>query len=261
LGFLSLFVAACSLALASGHGQEFPLPANDGWVTDQADMLSPSEENALEALMESYRAGSGQEVALLTVPDLGGRTIEEYALAVARGWKLGDRETSAGALLVVARAERSLRIEVGRGLEGTLTDSIAGRILRDVITPEFKAERYAAGLQLGVEAIHAALGGDYGPLERRARQPSEGGQLAGLLAMIVFIVLLRLATRGRGRGGRSGSSLPLWMLFSMMQSGSRSGGGGFHSSGGGFRGGGGGGGFSGFGGGGGFSGGGASGRW
>ncbi|MEQ1894905.1 MAG: TPM domain-containing protein [Planctomycetota bacterium] len=256
MGFLSILVALGSLALASGRSQDVPLPANDGWVTDLADMLSSSEEQALEALMESYRVGSGQDVALLTVPDLGGRSIEEYALAVARGWKLGDKETSAGALLVVARAERAMRIEVGRGLEGTLPDSIAGRILRDVITPEFKAERYASGLRLGIEAIHAALGGDYGPLERHARQPSEGAQLFGLLAMIVFFVVLSLITRGRRHGRGGGSNTALWVALSMLQSGSRHGGG----SGGGFRGGG-GGGFSGFGGGGGFSGGGASGRW
>ena len=251
MGFLSLLVALGALIVTGARGQDFPLPANDGWVTDLADMLQPAEERALEALMESYRAGSGQDVALLTVPDLGGRSIEEYALSVARGWKLGDKETSAGALLVVAQAERALRIEVGRGLEGTLPDSIAGRILRDVITPEFKAERYAAGLQLGVEAIHAALGGDYGPLERRARQPAEGAQLVGMLVMIVFFVVLRLATRGRRHGRASGSNTALWVALSMLQSGGRHGG----------RSGGGGGGFSGFGGGGGFSGGGASGSW
>lgn len=258
MGFLTLLVAVGALVLTGARGQDIPLPKNDGWVTDLADMLSPGEEGALEALMESYRAGSGQEVALLTVPDLGGRTIEEYSLAVARGWKLGDRETSAGALLVVAQAERALRIEVGRGLEGALPDSVAGRILRDVITPEFKAGRFPAGLQLGVEAIHAALGGDYGPLERRARQPSEGAQLLGTLALIVFIVILRLATRGGRRGRASGSNTALWVALSMLQSGAHRGG--RSGGGGGFRGGG-GGGFSGFGGGGGFSGGGASGGW
>lgn len=260
MGFFPLLLALGALVVTGARGQDFPLPQNDGWVTDLADMLSPSEERALEALMESYRVGSGQDVALLTVPDLGGRAIEEYALAVARGWKLGDERTSAGALLVVARAERALRIEVGRGLEGTLPDAVAGRILRDVITPEFKAERYAAGLKLGVEAIHAALGGDYGPLERRARQPSGGAQLAGTLVVIVFVILLRLATRRRRHGRTSGSGTALWVLLSMLESSARHSG--RSGGGGGFRvGGGGGGGFSGFGGGGGFSGGGASGRW
>lgn len=241
---------AVSLGALSALGQGLEIPANDGWVTDKADLLQPAEEQALEALMESYRAGSGQEVALLTVPDLGGRALEEFALAVARGWKIGDQQTSSGALLVVAQAERALRIEVGRGLEGTLTDSIAGRIIRDVIVPEFKAQRFYPGLRLGIEAIHAALGGDYGPLERRS-----GGADHGLPFVVFFAILvIFLARRNRNSGMRGGgSSILPWILASQMgQMGQRGGGrsGGF--SGGGFRG---------FGGGGGFSGGGASGRW
>lgn len=240
---------ALGLVLASPQG--LSIPANDGWVTDRAGMLRPEEERSLEDLMESYRAGSGQEVALLILPDLGGRTIEEVALAVARGWKLGDRETSAGALLVVARDERKLRIEVGRGLEGTLTDSIAGRIIRDVIAPEFKAGRYYPGVRLGIEAIHAALGGDYAPVER-ARGHS-GGAPAVLPGLVFWIVILLLILKRRGRGG-VGSALP-WILASQIGSAHRG------SSGGGRVGGFSGGSFGGFGGGGGFSGGGASGGW
>jgi uncharacterized protein len=236
--------------LAGAPGQGLEIPANDGWVTDRADFLDASEEQALEDLLESYRAGSGQEIALLTVPDLAGRTIEEFALGVARAWKIGDRETSAGALLVVARAERELRIEVGRGLEGTLTDSVAGRIIRDVIVPEFRSERYASGLRLGVEAIHASLGGDYGPIERREGESFEGLPL--ILVVVVVLMILGLVNRGSHASRRGRSSVLPWILASQLGSLGQRGGrpGGF--SGGGFRG---------FGGGGGFSGGGASGRW
>lgn len=243
--------ALLALGLALAAPQDFPIPANDGWVTDLAGLLRPEEERTLEALMESYRAGSGQEVALLTVPDLGGRTIEELALAVARGWKIGDRETSAGALLVVARDERKLRIEVGRGLEGTLTDSIAGRIIRDVIAPEFKAGRYYPGVRLGIEAIHAALGGDYAPIERGSGHSK--GAPAVLSGLVFWIVILLLILKRRGRGA-VGSALP-WILASQIGSAHRG------SSGGGRVGGFSGGSFGGFGGGGGFSGGGASGGW
>ncbi len=233
----------CALA------QAFEVPANEGWVTDRAELLSPEEERALEALMESYRVGSGHEVALLTLPDLGGRPIEDVALQTARAWKIGDRTSSAGGLLVVAMAERALRIEVGRGLEGTLTDSISGRIIRDVIVPEFRAERFYPGLRAGVEAIHAALGGDYGPLERSSGARGEGQAVASL---VVLAIVLSVLARNRRHGGGSGRSAP-WLMTSSL------GRGGF---GGGFSGGAGrGGGFSGFGGGGGFSGGGASGRW
>jgi uncharacterized protein len=231
------------------------IPANDGWVTDLGEMLSTDEERALEALMESYKAGSGQEIALLTVPDLRGRTIEELALATARAWKIGDRETSAGALLVAARADRALRIEVGRGLEGALPDVIAGRIIRDVIAPELRAGRTYQGLRGGIEAIHAALGGDYGPLERTEGARETGRSLASLLVLVVVMIILFRSRRGpRGRAG-VGDLLP-WILASQLGHRGSGGLGGF-----GGRSGGGGGGFSGFGGGGGFSGGGASGGW
>jgi uncharacterized protein len=244
---------ALALGALLAPGQE--IPANDGWVTDKAGMLRPDEERALEALMESYRVGSGQEIALLTLPDLGGRPIEDVALAVARAWKIGDRQTSSGALLVVAQAERALRIEVGRGLEGALPDSVAGRIIRDVIVPEFRAERFSTGLTRGIEAIHAALGGDHGPVERAPQSGGEGGAAGALALLVLVIVLARMGGRG-GRFGRrygGGSSALPWLIASQL--------GGLGHHGGGRSGGSSGGGFSGFGGGGGFSGGGASGRW
>lgn len=246
------FLSTLGPSLLAALGQGFEVPANDGWVTDRADLLAPEEERALEALMESYRAGSGQEVALLTLPELGGRPIEDVALATARAWKIGDAATSAGALLVVAQAERALRIEVGRGLEGTLTDALAGRIIRDVIVPELRAGRTYAGIRKGIETIHAALGGDTAAIERR--HDGTGQALGSLFVFAILVIVLARNRRRLGGSGGAGSLLP-WILASQMGRGR----GGF--SGGGFSGRSSGGGFSGFGGGGGFSGGGASGRW
>ncbi len=254
--------AAVALALAPlAAAQELQIPANDGWVTDLGELLTNEEEQALEGLMESYKAGSGHEVALLTLPDLGQQTIERLALEVARSWRIGGRDLNDGALLVVAKAERELRIEVGRGLEGTLTDSLSGRIIRDVIVPEFKAGRWYPGLRKGIEAIHAAAGGDYGPIERspggREGERGSAGWTVFLVLLVLFIVLRR------GSGGRHvrrrGSSMLPWLIASQLGSLGRSSGRSISGGFGGFRGGG--GGFGGFGGGGGFSGGGASGRW
>jgi len=250
---LAFLLTAC---LALAPAQE--VPANDGWVTDLAGMLTTEQEAALEALMESYRSGTTHEIALLTVPDLDGRSLEDYSLEVARAWGIGGKEENNGALLFVAQDERKMRIEVGRGLEGNLTDSISGRIIRDVIAPEFKRGQYYAGLRGGIEAMHAAIGGDYGPL-----RASQGGQAAsrgqaGCVALLfnlffLFFVVSAIA-RSRRRGGTTGGVLP-WLILAGL-GGGRGGRGG-----GGFGGGGGGGGFGGFGGGGGFSGGGASGGW
>jgi len=241
----------CCTALAA-PAAEVQVPANDGWVTDLADMLSSGQEQQLELLMESYKQGATHEIALLTLPEMGGETIERVALEVAREWGIGGAETSNGALLVVAKAERKLRIEVGRGLEGDLPDVICARIIRDVITPAFKRGDIPGGIHLGIVAMHSAIGGDYGPLRRSASGRRRGGGLAGLL-LIGIVVLIALSSRRRGGGGGMGSIWP-WLLINSMTSGGRGfGGGGFS--------GGGGGGFSGFGGGGGFSGGGASGGW
>ncbi len=246
-GFLALLPLAGTAA-----AQELEVPSNDGWVTDLAGLLTPAQEQALEESLEAYKQGSGHEVAVLTVPTLNGAPIERFALQVARDWKIGREGSDDGVLLVISKAERKLRIEVLRGLEGDIPDSVAGRIIRDVISPRFKQDRYYDGVREGVEAICAAAGGDYAPLERASRRSPPAAALAGLIPLLfflfVFMALARSGRRARTTGG--GSALPWILMGSMLGGGGRRGGGGF-----------GGGGFSGFGGGGGARGGGASGGW
>jgi len=248
---LTLALAACfSISAPALQTQR-----NDGWVTDNAGLLNDTQERSLEALMESYKQGSTHEVALLTVRSLDGDSIENLALRTAREWGIGTKEKNNGALLVIALEDREMRIEVGRGLEGELTDSISGRIIRDVIAPEFKRKRYYEGIEAGIVAIHRAAGGDYGALQQSRRGRSGQGGIGGCFSLLAFLIIFG-SISGRGRGGRGGGlrgALPWWLLLSAM-SGSRRVGGGSSGFGGG-------GGFSGFGGGGGFSGGGASGGW
>lgn len=256
MGALSRLLSALFLAVAAtastAQESRLAVPKNDGWVTDLAGLLSATEESELERLMESYRLGTTHEIALLTVPSLQGEPIERFALEVGRAWGLGTKEKNNGALLVVSKDDRKLRIEVGRGLEGNLTDSICGRIIRDVIAPEFKRGRFGAGLEQGIVAIHEAIGGNYAKIQKASRSPASG--LAGIIpAFVILAILLAiLSRRRRGFGGPGGGSMLPWLI--LASSGSR---------GGRSYGGGGGGGFSGggFGGGGGFSGGGASGGW
>ena len=245
-------IGVCLLAAVSAPGLALAaVPRNDGWVTDLAGFLTPQQEQALETLMQSYKDGSGNEIALLTLPDLGGQALERYALEVARAWGIGEKDRHNGALLLVSRGDRKIRIEVGRGLEGNLTDSISGRIIRNVITPEFRKGRFPEGLRAGVEAMHAAAGGDYARIpEDRGR--GSGSGLAGLVPLIFFLIFFLSMTRRIS--GMSGC-LPWLLLGSIGRGGHRSSG--WHGGGGSF----GGGGFGGFGGGGGFSGGGASGGW
>lgn len=248
-----LLAGGLVVALGFGAGgAQAQVPANDGWVTDQALLLTPAQEQELEHLMQSYRDGSGHDVALLTVPSLQGQPLEDLALRTARAWKIGGRDLHDGALLLVAKAERKMRIEVGRGLEGVLTDSISGRIIRDVIAPHLRSGDYFAGLRAGIVAMHAAAGGGYAEPQPA---PSGSGGIGVLLPLVLMILVFAALTRSRrGRGPVAGGMVPGGMLpYPIL--GSRphgsAGMGGFSR----------GGGFGGFGGGGGFSGGGASGGW
>jgi uncharacterized protein len=256
---LALFTGASGRGVAV-QGEIAP---NDGWVTDPAGLLSAEQERSLESLCESYRTGSGQEIAVLLLADLGGRPIESVALETAREWKIGGKGEDDGALLVVAKAERKIRIEVGRGLEGVLTDSVSGRIIRGVIAPRFAAGDFYGGVRAGLEAIHGVLGGEYGAVPQEPGERRES--IGGLLFAIVFLIVLfgvhaaRKRRRRRGWGGVGPFGGP--MLGGPFVGGPFVGGRGI---GGGFGGGGfrvGGGGFGGFGGGGGFRGGGATGGW
>ena len=250
-----------ALWLAGPVVAEVQVPKNDGWVTDLAGLLDARQEQELELLMESFKRGSTHEIALLTVPDLDGQPIERFALEVGRAWGIGGKEENNGALLVVSKGDRKMRNEVGRGLEGGLTDAIASRIIRDVMTPAFRAGNFAGGIKQGILAMHSAIGGDYAPIEQSREAKRTRGGLSGMVLLVAFFVMMMIAGRSRGRGGSGGGGMGiwpwLWLASSMGNQGSRGGGGFGGSSSGGF----GGGGFGGFGGGGGFSGGGASGGW
>ncbi|MBI1849056.1 MAG: TPM domain-containing protein [Planctomycetes bacterium] len=226
-------------------------PRAEGFVTDLAGVLSPAEKQSLEEFLEAYQRGSKNEIAVLTVPTLNGRPIEEVGIEFGRQHGVGSKETNAGAVLVVAKAERQVRIEVGRGLEGSLTDAMCARIIRDVIVPRFREGRYGPGIVAGVEAMRDVVGGDLSKLPPDAK--NDGGLGIAALVFVVVIVLIVLARARRGGGGLGGAIYAWPFLLGR--------GGGFSSGGFGRSGGGGGGGFGGFGGGGGFSGGGATGSW
>ncbi len=252
-GGAALWMALLGVLLAaSARAQELAIPTNDGWVTDRAGVLQPAQERALESQLEALRQTSSNEIAVLVLADLGGQPIERVALEAGRKWKVGAAGKNNGVVIAVAIAERKVRIEVGSGLEGELTDAKSGRIIRETITPRFRAGDYYGGLRDAVAAVGSVLSGEPLPARSRGEPPVEA--VFGLFAaFLIVMIVLALANRRGGRGGGSSSALPWLLAGHMLGSGGRGGGGG----GGGF----GGGGFGGFGGGGGFSGGGASGGW
>ena len=246
LGFL-VFLA---LTWAPGaRAASFSVPNLTGPVVDRAGMLSAPARARLTAALKGLWDAGGSQVAVLTVPDLGGEAIEQASIRVTDAWKLGTKKKDNGVLFLIARDERKFRIEVGQGLEGQLTDAHSRRILDETVMPHFKAGNFDAGVLAGVREIVAITDPDVNsaawfegtipPTPKHRKSPVPPG-----LILLFFVVLFGVLSTLGGRGSRGG--------------GSRGGGGGFIFFGGG-GGGGGGGGFSG--GGGGFSGGGASGGW
>lgn len=140
-----------------------PLPRYGGPVTDAADWLSEQERAQLAERVDSVRTQKGAELAVVIIESLLDESIEEYALRLFNTWKLGQKGKDNGVLLVVSRLDRQLRIEVGYGLEGSLTDSRAARIINQIIVPAFKLGDYARGLEEGVQAIKEVLEGGSGP--------------------------------------------------------------------------------------------------
>jgi uncharacterized protein len=149
-------------------------------------MLSAGTVLELEQLLKEHEDSTSNQVVVLTVPDLGGESIEEFSIRVAETWALGQAEKDNGVLLLVARDDRQVRIEVGIGLEGDLTDMTSGRIIRHEIVPRFKEGDYDGGVREGTKAILAAIQGSYvADNESEADEDLIGRILAGFIFFVV----------------------------------------------------------------------------
>jgi len=232
------------------------VPSLKGRVNDTAGVLSSSREKELDQYLEALELSTGAQVAVLTIPSLQGNAIEDYSIRVVDQWKLGQKGEDNGVLLLVSLDERKIRLEVGYGLEGDLTDAKGGYIIRNQIVPYFREGDYAAGIMMGIQSVGGVLSGSE-DISPRQLQRSSSSRSSRSLPINFFLILIVLFFNSFGRMGRRGGLLRMLFLGSLLNSSSRHRGG----FGGGFSGGGfgGGGGFSG--GGGGFGGGGASGGW
>jgi len=247
--FLLAALVFCSGVAAQAPGSgAMQLPELSGRVVDQAEMVGTQTEARLTQMLAAHEQATGEQVVVVTVPDLQGRSIEEFGVELGRAWGIGEADEDTGALLIVARDDRKIRIEVGYGLEGRLTDAQSAAIINSIITPAFRAGNFEQGIAEGSAAMVQVLGGD--PL-LAANDPRAGTRddepPGGLFVILLFVVLSLIRGAFGGRGGRGGGR----GLGSAVLAGALLGGMG--------RGGGGGGGFGG--GGGGFGGGGASGGW
>jgi len=252
--------AAVLLASAAGAQAQSPPPAPAHYFNDYAGVVAPDVAARLDQKLKAFDDQTSSQIVVAVFPELPSPSLEDFTVRAAQAWRVGRSKLSNGAVLFVFVKDRKMRIETGYGLEGALPDATAHRIIDERITPAFRNNDYAGGLEAGIDAMMAATRGEYTASPAPARGGGSGGFGSSfflvLLVLFIVIAMSRSGRRGRtyGRRGYWGGG-PWWW----GGGGGGFGGGSFGGGGGGWGGGGGGGGFSG--GGGSFGGGGASGSW
>ncbi len=199
-----LWLLLGTLALTASADLQFP--ELTGRVVDNAQMIEAPVREALDQQLLAHEQATGEQVVVVTLPNLQGTGIEDYGYQLGRLWRIGQRERNNGALLIVARDERKVRIEVGYGLEDRLTDAQCALIINQLIVPQFKRDHVSSGISAGVDAILDVLGGS--AVEKAASAGDFGSRhpvLIGLLMVLFVLICVIMQLMGYGpRGGGSG---------------------------------------------------------
>jgi uncharacterized protein len=204
VSILALMLCWAFLALA-----DVAVPPLTGRVVDRTATLSSSDVASLDQTLKDFEARKGSQVAVLIIPTTQPETIEQYSLRVAEAWKIGRKKIDDGAILVVAKDDRKLRIEVGYGLEGALTDVTARRIIDEVITPKFRDGDFVGGISDGVNHILRVIDGEPLPAPAPRQQPQSTGFLSHIDPFNPFLIVGVIVVGGimRGMFGRLFGSL------------------------------------------------------
>src|SRR3954462_1023295 len=188
-------------------------PVLTGRVVDDAGILDAGTRAALTQKLAEFEAKTSDQLVVVTLKSLQGTSVEDFGVELGRRWQIGQKGKNNGVLLIVAPNERKVRIEVGYGLEGALTDAVSRLIIENAITPRFRAGDFAGGITRGVDDIISVLTGDAAEWQQRAAQRPEAttqwGSIVVLLLVIfvfglVFFTLVGTIPRNRGRRSRSG---------------------------------------------------------
>lgn len=184
-------LAAAALLVLFATARALEVPYLSGRINDNAHILSAATVAELEAMLSAYEDSTGNQIVLLTISSLEGESLEEFALLVAETWKLGQKGVDNGALLLIAKDDRKLRIEVGYGLEASLTDAMTSHIINNVITPRFKQGEFEEGIREGLKTIIQAADGTIGESDIAS---SSGGDFDLLLFLLIWFSVVGLFT-------------------------------------------------------------------
>ncbi|MEK6794821.1 MAG: TPM domain-containing protein [Spirochaetota bacterium] len=216
------------IAICAATAQPFTLPTSPlGRVNDHAGLLSADARSRIEASLASYDERTSTEIVIVTFKSLEGESLEDVSMRLAEKWKIGKSKKDNGVILVFSVAERSVRIEVGYGLEGTITDAVSSSIIRTAIVPKFRTGDFDGGMMDGVEAIMKAAEGEYtaeggtDDVSSLLNDPKVRMIVLIVLAVIVFLFiidLVRFMTYKRSQSGNSGryGLLEWFLLFSAL---------------------------------------------
>lgn len=244
---IAYFACLVALLLWAPPASALDVPPLTGRVVDVGAVLAPEDEARISERLAAYERATGHQFAVLTVPTLDGDPVEDFSIRVVEAWKLGKKGEDDGLLLLLVVRDRKLRVEVGYGLEGSITDAVSARVIREAIAPRLRGGDYAGGIEAGLSELMRAAGGAEGlvPPARddagRSGRGDAGGSRLHLLFFLLFFVLPVLLPMLLGRGRRRGGVFfggPFIGAGFGGRSGGGFGGGGFGGGGGGFGGGG-----------------------
>lgn len=216
---LSAYCLLLLLLLVTPYLSTAQKPIPELWglrVHDDAHVLKQETIDALEQRLKVYEDSTSNQIAILTTQSLEGEVLEEYSLKVAEAWKLGKENKDNGVLLLIAVDDHKMRIEVGHGLEGVLTDAHSNRIIRNEMTPNFRKSDYDAGVTAAVDAMIKSIGGEYAADDSDDWSTTDTLLLVGFISFFVFIIGYAFykeaknpssgSSTGGSRSSRSGSS-------------------------------------------------------
>ena len=199
----------------TAHGLD--VPRLQGYVNDYAGMISPSAKSKIEEGLRAFEQSDSTQIVVLTIPSLEGENLEEFGIKAAEAWKIGQKGKDNGAILIVSKQDRKIRIEVGYGLEGRLTDLAAGRIIDLVIKPRFQQGDIDGGFIAGVSSMIAATRGEFkaGPWPVRQRQRGVPPFLSIFLFFGIFTLILGSLSRVLG-GVIAAIGLPTFVYLAIL---------------------------------------------